>query len=208
MTDKIEQLARARGQKRWRVFCALELTSEVRTFLMEHIARLRRAVPNAEATWSREQNIHLTLKFLGEVRPSQAGKLSVAAADAVSGFSPFQISVQGTGMFAKNGKPRVLWLGVKDETGMLSKLQLLLEEACADEGFAREDRPFHPHLTIARLNQPQSAHRLAEAHQRLGFEPVTVETRELWVIRSELNRYGSKYTVISRHALEAHTHEA
>lgn len=203
MTDRFKQPARTQTLERWRVFCALELASEVRTLFIEHIARLRRAVPNAQATWSREQNIHLTLKFLGEVKPSQAARVSFAATHAVTDISPFQISIQETGVFAKNGNPRVLWLGVKDETGMLSRLQLRLEEACADEGFAREDRPFHPHLTIARLRKPHSANELADAHRRLGFEPVWVKIRELWVIRSELNRDGSIYRVISQHALEA-----
>jgi len=196
------------SQERWRVFCALELTSSARTRLMEHINRLRQTVPNAAASWSREQNLHLTLKFLGELAPPGVRKLSDAAAAAVTKVSSFQISIEEPGVFPKRGKPRVLWLRVKDETGMLSKLQLRLKEACAREGFAREDRPFHPHLTLARLRKPQGAHTLAETHHQLIFEPVKAEIRELLVIRSELNRDGSKYTVISRHALAAQVDES
>ncbi|MGI8896953.1 MAG: RNA 2',3'-cyclic phosphodiesterase [Pyrinomonadaceae bacterium] len=186
----------------WRVFCAIDLPEHARERIINHAARLRALCDHAQASWSREESIHLTLKFLGEIQTSTLSNLSDAAGRAVADFSPFQITLEETGVFPKHGTPRVLWIGVKDESGKLVELHSCLEEACAREGFAREEKPFHPHLTIARLRKPQGASALAAAHKKMRFEPAAVAVAELLVIRSELSGAGSKYTVISRHGLE------
>ncbi len=197
-----ESQAHVTSKESWRVFCAIDLEVSVRANLMRQINRLRQAVPHARASWSREENIHLTLKFLGEVQTSRLGDLSKAAAHSAADFSPFEVILEDTGVFPKHGAPRVLWIGVKDESGKLVELQTRLEEECAGEGFAREERPFHPHLTIARLRNPHGARELAAAHKEMRFEPTEVAVAELLVIRSEPSGAGSRYTVISRHRLE------
>ena len=202
---EVKPLASSTGASRpesWRVFCAIDLAANARARLMRQITRLREMVPHAQASWSRAENTHLTLKFLGDIQTSILSKLSDAAARAVADFSPFQITLQETGVFPKHGPPRVLWIGVKDESGKLAELHSRLERACASEGFATEERPFHPHLTIARLRKPQGARTLAAAHQEMRFEPAEVEVAELLVIRSEPSAAGSRYTVISRHRLQ------
>ncbi|MCM3901758.1 MAG: RNA 2',3'-cyclic phosphodiesterase [Pyrinomonadaceae bacterium] len=186
----------------WRIFCAIDLPASVRASLLSRVKSLREAVPNAQPSWSREENIHLTLKFLGQVQTSRLSDLSKAAARSAADFSPFQVTLEDTGMFPKHGAPRVLWIGVKDEAGKLAHLQTRLEEECASEGFAREVRPFHPHLTIARLRNPQGARELAVAHKKMRFEPAEVAVAELLVIRSEPSGAGSRYTVISRHRMD------
>jgi 2'-5' RNA ligase len=190
------------GPETWRIFCAIDLPAGVRASLMSRIKSLREAVPNAQPSWSREENIHLTMKFLGEIQTSRITDLSKAATQAAGYFSPFQVTVEDTGVFTKRGVPRVLWIGVKDKSGKLLKFHALLEERCAQEGFTREERPFHPHLTIARLRNPQGAATVALAHKEMPFEPLDVLITELLVIRSEPGGTGSKYTVISRHRLE------
>jgi len=190
------------GQESWRVFCAVDLAANARASLMRQINRLREEVPHAQASWSREENTHLTLKFLGDIQTSRLSNLSNAAARAVANLSPFPITIQETGVFPKHGAPRVLWIGVKDESGKLAELNSRLEEECAREGFAKEVRPFHPHLTIARLRKPQGARTLAAAHKEMPFERADVPIEELLVIRSEPSPTGSRYTVISRHRLE------
>ncbi|MFN2512339.1 MAG: RNA 2',3'-cyclic phosphodiesterase [Pyrinomonadaceae bacterium] len=192
----------ASAQESWRVFCATGLAASARARLMKQISLLREVVPNAQASWSREESVHITLKFLGDIQTSRLSDLSTAAARAVALLSPFQITLQETGVFPKHGTPRVLWIGVKDESGRLAQLHSGLEEACAKQGFAREERPFHPHLTIARLRKPQCARALAAAHKGMPFEPADVAVEELLVIRSEPGAAGSRYTVISRHRLE------
>lgn len=181
----------------WRVFCAIELPAAVRARLEDHILRLRKAVPDAPASWSRVENIHLTLKFFGNVEVKRIEKISVAAQRAVKEFSALRISVGGTGVFPRASRPQVLWIGVNDPSGQLSVLQQKFEEECAAEGFPKEDRAYKPHLTIARLRKPEGVRDLAEAHLQMKFEPIDVELKELVVFRSELSPKGSKYTVIS-----------
>ena len=184
-----------------RVFCAIEIPEQVRARVLQHIDRLRACVPDAKASWSREANIHLTLKFLGEIPDSAVIKLSNSASRAVSGLTPFALQLKQTGVFPNQRQPRVMWLGISDPSGKLHELNRRLEDEAAKEGFARDGRPFHPHLTVARLRQPQDARTLATAHQQLDFEPVEIPVSELLVIRSELSSAGSKYTTISIHPL-------
>jgi 2'-5' RNA ligase len=162
---------------------------------------LREAVPEAKASWARDTNLHLTLKFLGEIPQTGVPAFSEAASLVVAGFAPFSIQLGHTGIFTKRGQPQVLWLGVDDVSGKLAELHARLEDESSKAEFEKEKRAFHPHLTIARLRQQQHARELAVAHQQMEFEPVEIPVNELLVIRSELNSAGSRYTVVSRHAL-------
>lgn len=179
------------------------LTDNAREHLIEHIARLREPVPRGHASWSRPENIHITLKFLGQIPAASTAKLSAAATRAVEGLSPFRVHIEKPGVFPKHGTPRVLWIGVRDDFGRLAELQTRLENECAKEGFSRETRAFHPHLTLARLRQPQRTRELALAHKELHFEPIEVIVSELLIMRSELSNPGSRYTVFSTHTLLA-----
>jgi 2'-5' RNA ligase len=181
----------------WRVFCAVELPDAVRARLEDHVRRLRKEVPDAAASWSRVENIHLTLKFFGNVEVKRIEKIAAAAERVVQDFSTFQIGVGETGVFPRPSRPQVLWIGVSDSSGQLTALQEKFENECAAAGFPKEDRAYRPHLTIARLRKPESARSLAEAHLKMKFEPIDVEVKELVVFRSELSPRGSKYTVIS-----------
>src|SRR6476619_744623 len=114
----------------WRTFCAVELSDEVRARFEEHIAQLRKAVPDAAASWSRVENIHLTLKFFGNVEVQRIEKISAAAERAVKEFSTFQIGVGGTDVFPRSSRLQVLWIGVADPSGQLSALQEQFEKEC------------------------------------------------------------------------------
>ena len=185
----------------WRTFCAVELPDEVRSRLAEHIGRLREEVPDATASWTRVENIHLTLKFFGEVALEQIPAISNAAERAVNEFSRFEIAVGNTGVFPKPSRAQVLWIGVSDPSGALAALQKRLENEFAAKGFQPEDRAYRPHLTIARLRRPEGAKHLAESHLRMEFHPLRITLNQLVVFRSELSSKGSKYTAISRHQL-------
>jgi RNA 2',3'-cyclic 3'-phosphodiesterase len=185
----------------WRVFCAVELPAEVRNQLEEHILKLRKAVPDVAASWSRVENIHLTLKFFGNVALDRIPAITAAASRAVAEFSPFAIGVGDTGVFPRPSRPQVLWIGVSDPSGKLSALQERLENECAAEGFSKEDRAYRPHLTIARIRRPEGARRLADTHLQIPFPTTEVELKELILFRSELSPKGSKYTPISTHPI-------
>lgn len=186
-----------------RVFCAVELPREIRAAVTAHAARLRREFPDARASWARPEGLHITLKFIGEVEAARVESLSRAAAAAVEGFKPFRLSIEESGTFPPRGSSRVLWLGVKDESGQLARLQRRLEQECSSAGFPPEPRAFKPHLTVARLRTPKDAQALSEAHRHTQFGPYNLEVSELLVIRSELGPGGSRYTPLSHHGLSS-----
>lgn len=188
--------------ERWRTFCAVELPRELKERLLEHVVKLRALVPEAKASWSRDTNIHLTLKFLGEIRKASVADLGTAVTNAVNGIPPFRILVSDAGVFPNRRDPRVLWIGVLDPEAQLENLHSRLENECEQKGFPRESRRFHPHLTLARLRSQRRARELARAHEELKFDAEEVTVSEVLIIRSELNSSGSKYTTISKHPLK------
>ncbi len=190
------------GEAEWRVFCAVDLPEPARMHLLEYIQRLRRLLPHVQASWSRETNLHLTLKFVGEISRELVPTFSDAVSRAVTNEAPFSVVLEGTGVFPQRRDPRVLWIGISDPEGKLAELHSRLEDESAKAGFSREPRPFHQHLTVARLRNQRFAREIAQTHQQLVFEPQAVTVTELLVIRSELNSAGSKYTVLSRHPLK------
>ena len=187
----------------WRVFCAFELPESLRVRIKEHSERVREAAPEANGSWSRPENVHLTVKFFGNVDQAKVAIVSDVLARVVKESAPIEIVVGGTGVFPRPSRPQVLWIGIDDRTGALANLQKRVEDECAREGFPKEDRAFRPHLTIARIRNPHNANRLAEAHLRLEFALVEVNLSELVLFRSELSPKGSKYTPISRGRLES-----
>jgi 2'-5' RNA ligase len=183
----------------WRLFIAIELPPNVRSTLKAHVDQLRSAVPEARASWAAEENLHLTLKFLGDTPLTRVEELSRAARGAATAAGSFEMIIGNCGAFPSSGQPRVLWIGVEDPSHRLTLLHQALEDECAQAEFARELRLFHPHLTIARLRKPPGTLRLAQAHKELAFDRETVVVSHLALIRSELRSDGSRHTVIARH---------
>ncbi|HEX6729974.1 MAG TPA: RNA 2',3'-cyclic phosphodiesterase [Pyrinomonadaceae bacterium] len=185
----------------WRIFCAIEIPAEVQRRVLAHADHLRAAAPGVHASWTKMDNIHLTLKFFGNVELDKISNISKAADEVARHFSPIKVRVDGTGVFPKHGPARVLWIGLNDPAGMLVDLQKEFDDVCTAEGFAAEDRAFHPHLTVARLRSPQGARAVGECHKETKFEAIDFTAAELTVFRSELSSKGSKYSVISKHPL-------
>jgi RNA 2',3'-cyclic 3'-phosphodiesterase len=194
-----------KGSELWRIFCAVELPDEVKSRVAGHVEGLRAQFPHVRASWEKPEKLHVTLKFLGEIESSRVEDLSVAASRAAASVEPFALTIAESGAFPPHGQPRVLWLGVEDASGRLAGLQRSLEDACAHSGFAREPRPFRPHLTLARLRSPQGARELAAAHREARFEPQTFTVSKLVVMRSELGPGGSRYSSLSSSPLAAHS---
>jgi 2'-5' RNA ligase len=208
-----------------RTFIAIELPANVRAKIAEHINRLRRECPDVRASWSREDILHLTLKFLGDVPIERIPALSNAIEQAVQHIPPFDLIVKDCGAFPPHGRPKVLWIGVEAGSAdilsasssagpapsqspspnpqhPLASLHAAIEDRCAAAGFERDARAFHPHLTIARLRDSKGSRALAQRHQELGFDSLSVKVKDVCVMRSVLSSQGSQHTVISRHGFK------
>jgi 2'-5' RNA ligase len=189
----------------YRTFIAIELPAAVRRDIKQHIDQLRQAFPDVRASWSGEDNLHLTLKFLGDVSVSRIADLSEACAEATSNIAPFELVISGCGTFPPRGRPKVLWIGVSSGTNSnepsLLRLQTSVEEFCDRAGFAREPRPYHAHLTIARLRESKDSRALADEHRKMEFPSHAFNVSEIVLFRSELSSKGSKHTPLSHHPL-------
>jgi 2'-5' RNA ligase len=192
-----------------RIFCAVELPEDVRARIDAHVARLREATPGTlKISWERAEKLHLTLKFLGEIDAERVEALTRAAGRAAGAAGKFEVSLQETGAFPARGNPRVLWLGLRDDTNRLAQLQAQLEAECERENFPREARPFRPHITIARIRVANAAARhVARLHGETEFAPATFNLGEFVVMQSRLGAGGSRYTPLSRHELKTGAHD-
>ena len=182
-----------------RLFYALELPADVRARAFDHLKRLREHAPTVKVSWEHEEKLHLTLKFLGKTEPARVSALTDAAARAAATIAPFRLTLAGVGGFPSTHRPRILWLGITDTQGQLARLHERLEAECAPLGFAPDPRPFHAHVTLARIRTADAATRqLAHYHRQLGFAPLAFNVNELILMRSDLTAKGAQYTPLAR----------
>jgi RNA 2',3'-cyclic 3'-phosphodiesterase len=175
-----------------RAFICIDIPESVKGRIEELQRRLRQI--EAQVSWVKPANLHLTLKFLGDVPPAKIPQVAAAAKRATGSCSPFQVTVGSTGCFPSPRNPSVLWIGISQMPGSLTCLRDTIEEELRRQGFAREAKPFKPHLTIARLRNPRNAQHLADAFMTCGFTEESFPAREVIVMRSDLSPQGSIYT--------------
>jgi 2'-5' RNA ligase len=175
-----------------RTFICLEIPGSI----SERIGNLQTTLKaiDAQVSWTRPANIHLTLKFLGAVEATRIQNVARAVQRAVVGINKFEIEISGAGCFPSTRSPRILWIGLPEVPDALKQLYSNLEDELDREGFAREKRKFSPHLTIARLRGPKNATQLAELLIESGFTAERFTASEVIVMRSDLKPTGSIYT--------------
>jgi 2'-5' RNA ligase len=180
-----------------RLFVACELPEDWTQALRSAERDLERAGLTG-LRWARPEGIHLTLKFLGEVGRHMLGDIETAMADACAGSAPFDLRLGPLGSFGGRGRVRVLWAGIEGDVRSLQQIQRRLDDAVHDLGFARETRPFSPHLTLARVPEdaPSDLPARVTSALRTVKAPVAGPHRvvELSLMRSQLGRGGAAYS--------------
>jgi len=175
-----------------RTFLALDLPVGLQPLLEQVMAELRRC--DAEVRWVPVGNVHLTLKFFGEVSEVQVEEIARAAAAVARSRAPFRLRLAGAGAFPTPRSPRVVWVGVAGELEPLRELHQQLEAAFEALGFPREDRPFTPHLTVGRVKSSKGRDGLVRCLAGLPpFESEPFEVREIILYRSKLSPQGATY---------------
>ena len=178
-----------------RAFIAIDLPESIQVALDRQQAAFRAAC--AEARWTRPEGIHLTLKFLGEISDDKVRQVTEVLT-TLAPFEPFSIEVKGFGFFPDARRPRVFWVGLEAPPA-LGELACRVEECMERLGFAREDRAFTPHLTLARFKVPRpqpALQALLEQHQELTMGCFKVS--EFFLYESKLSPQGAEYRKVAR----------
>jgi RNA 2',3'-cyclic 3'-phosphodiesterase len=177
-----------------RTFICIELPQTVQALLAKFQDSLKRL--GADVSWVEPSNIHLTLKFLGDVPEPMLATLSSIVEKAAFSTVPFELQVNGAGFFPNLRAPRVLWVAIQPVPQQLQDLQEWIDVELFKLGIAREDRKFSPHLTIGRVKSPRNLQALVSAMHKLDISSEIVTAREVTVMKSDLRPTGALYTPI------------
>jgi 2'-5' RNA ligase len=176
-----------------RCFLAIDLPDSLRPQLALVQGELKRS--DADVRWVAVGNIHLTLKFFGNLPDAEVDPIAAAAREVAAQQGPFELQVTAAGAFPGVRSPRVVWLGLGGDLVPLARMYHQLEKAFASLGHLPEGRPFNPHLTLGRVKSPANRHRLTkllETLAPLNWPPFQVN--EIILFKSTLTPKGSIYT--------------
>ncbi|MBI3671006.1 MAG: RNA 2',3'-cyclic phosphodiesterase [Acidobacteria bacterium] len=173
-----------------RVFVAIDIAEDVREAIRTLIGKLEKTCRGAR--WVRVEGMHVTLKFIGETSAERVERIQSELAAAHSA-APVEMSFRGVGFFPNDRHPRVFWVGI-ESTPNLAELAAEIERRMETLGIQREQRPFRPHLTLARFKSEEGLPQLREAVQKLGASEFgSARTGEFHLYQSRLNPKGAVY---------------
>lgn len=180
-----------------RCFVAVELPDEVRTRVTHLQDELRAAAPAADVRWTPPAQMHLTLRFLGEVAEDRRDALVQALAAAVPS-APIRVVAEGAGAFPTARRPRVVWAGVGEGGAALGALASSVDEALARLGIPPEGRPFRPHVTLGRVRAPGGLGHMAATLEARREVPLGAwQVRSVVLYRSRLNPAGAVHEALA-----------
>lgn len=182
-----------------RVFIAVEIPSSIRQAIDSETESLRAALGRDLVRWVPAENMHLTLKFIGDVSPANVDMFAKMLTAETENCAPFSLTVGGLGSFPTPRRPRIIWIGIHAPAALTS-LQHGLESAAARLGYEEEARPFSPHLTLGRVRQPISATDQQKVRVALEKAQVgalgTAEVTAVHLFKSDLKPSGAEYTCL------------
>jgi 2'-5' RNA ligase len=176
-----------------RCFVAVELDRALRAPLLD---LLRQQLPRTrDVRWCTEQQLHVTLKFLGDVADGQLSAVCDAVEGAARSVAPFALHLSGLGCFPSPRSPRVLWCGVEDPAGGCARWLELADPLFEELGFSREARAFHPHVTLGRSKGPGGGEVMRRVLGQLAVPPTPEMTvGQVVLFESRLSPRGAQYT--------------
>jgi len=188
-----------------RVFIAISLPGKIHDSLSAIDDKLKRDLPDGIIRWVKVTNIHLTLKFLGDIPEADVDRLKKDLESPVGCQTAFELTVEGIGVFPNLHRPRIVWAGIRDSSELI-RLQGAIECVTQEMGYAAEERKFSAHLTLGRVNQfinPQQIQLCSKVFSSCsvgGMGNFIVKSIDIY--RSELNAGGSIYTRLHTIPLE------
>lgn len=181
-----------------RTFIAIELNDVLHRELATLEEGLKRERWSRQVRWVAPENIHLTVKFLGNVDKDRQAALQQAVTEACATYAPFSLTLSGLGAFPNTHRPNVIWVGMIGETKVAAELAESIEVACQNLGFPREERPFSPHLTLGRIRRETRPSERAIIGETVGKSTVgelgQLRVESVSIMKSDLTPGGSIYT--------------
>lgn len=186
-----------------RAFIAIPLTEQVHQELAHLQDKLRKS--NADVKWVEPFNIHLTLKFLGEIDEEQVEKIKVSLDEIAKNRHCFDIHLAKVGAFPKISYPRIVWVGIDEGYEECKALAEATEDAMERLGFKKEDRPFSPHLTLGRVRSAKNKTQLMACLEKEKDFPSQskVSVSKIILFQSILTPKGPAYTPLKEFPLIA-----
>ncbi len=180
-----------------RAFIALEIPQLIQESIEKQTTRLRLELGNDLVRWVPTHNMHLTLKFLGEVASSHMDFIKSMLNQIAETHTGFDLQIGSIGSFPNLKRPRVIWVGIYAPAG-LTPLQKSIEERTVRLGYKKEERPFSPHLTLGRVRQKLTGQEIQKISNTLSTIQLgkigTARVNSLHLYQSDLNSEGSIYT--------------
>lgn len=187
-----------------RLFVAIVLSDRVRKNLADLQRVLGRTCPGVR--WILPELLHLTVKFLGEVPDSQVPAVCEAIEKGAAPLEPFEMNVEGCGCFPPRGPVRIVWAGASAAEGTLQRCAESVTSELSRAGFAGDEKPFSPHITIGRVREDSSGGKLRSAVSSASFASVDQRVESISLMSSVLSPKGPAYTRVGRSKLQNITH--
>ncbi len=180
-----------------RTFVAVPVPESV--FDLQNTLRSTIDPKKGKIKWVRRDQLHLTLKFIGDTPESSFGDIRTILDEIVNKTSTIQLEISGTGCFPKKERPRVLWAGVTGETDRLLHLVDDVQSELDPRGFFKDELDYHPHITLGRARYPQKHTPNISAFLKTEYSPIPFVIEKIQFISSELFPNGPVYTILSTH---------
>lgn len=183
-----------------RTFTAIEIIPGIAGVLNDFQKQIKLAHDKAKLT--RQENIHLTMVFLGTMFQEQVPVVSEAIETISKEFQPFDTMIAGTGFFGSRRSPRIVWAGIKKNADIITSIYNRLADELRKRGFTIEDRPYSPHITLARIQSgydPEKLLAVLERNRDIDFGPQKIE--RIVLMNSELRPAGPVYSILGHFGL-------
>jgi 2'-5' RNA ligase len=176
-----------------RSFVAIELSPDIKAHIEGVQNKLKTST--SDVRWVRSEGMHLTLKFLGGVEEERISEIADVLKECSAATGRFNLSIHSLGAFPNQTNPKVLWIGVEDESGRLQTVQQTIEKGLAAIGFKSEKRAFTPHLTLGRLKSPKGKRSVSQQLEASReCDCGTLAVKEICLFKSDLKPSGAVYT--------------
>lgn len=186
-----------------RLFTAISLTENCRTLLINVRQKLQRA--GIHASWIPDANLHLSLVFLGNTAEYRLNDVICCMQDAATGCEEFSVSLTGPGFFGSPRSPRIIWAGIKADPA-LAELRARLNSALRQLDFTTEDRPYHPHITLARIkpqHRKKTSLNYSAAIEAITIpQPCCISVKSFELMQSVLGPQRADYSLLYRQPLD------